>query len=204
MEREEIKQIIETLLFVSKTPLSVDKIVEVVKDGADKKTLKEILAELVEEYRGRALQIKEIAEGYQLCTRPENSAWVKEFLKIERRTRLSRPSLETLAIVAYKQPITRVEIEQIRRVDVSGILRGLLEKRLVKMVGRKKVMGRPIMYGTTKEFLEYFGLGSLTDLPRREEFVALYDKGSSKEEESKEEESKEAELFDNPSQSQDE
>ena len=109
---------------------------------------------------------------------------------------LTGAALVSLAIIAYKQPITRVEIEEIRRVDVSGIVKGLMEKRLIKMVGRKKVPGKPIMYGTTKEFLEYFGLKELSDLPRKEEFLSLYENEMTSQEGDNKEESKEAELFD--------
>ena len=196
METEEIKKIIETLLFISEKPLTIDRVVEVIDKDLDKKTLRTLFDELTAEYQERTLHIREIAGGYQFCTRPEYGEWVKNFLKIERRTRLSRAALVTLAIIAYKQPITRVEIEEIRRVDVSGIVKGLMEKRLIKMVGRKKVPGKPIMYGTTKEFLEYFGLKELSDLPRKEEFLSLYENEMTSQEGDNKEESKEAELFD--------
>ena len=196
METEEIKKIIETLLFISEKPLTIDRVIEVIDKDLDKKTLRTLFDELTAEYQERTLHIREIAGGYQFCTRPEYGEWVKNFLKIERRTRLSRAALVTLAIIAYKQPITRVEIEEIRRVDVSGIVKGLMEKRLIKMVGRKKVPGKPIMYGTTKEFLEYFGLKELSDLPRKEEFLSLYENEMTSQEGDNKEESKEAELFD--------
>lgn len=190
MDRRELKRIIETLLFVSEKPLTLERVIEVVGQELDKNFVRTLFEELIAEYQEGAFQIREIAEGYQLCTRPEYGEWIKNLLKIERKTRLSRPSLVTLAIVAYKQPITRIEVEEIRKVDVSGILKGLLEKRLIRIVGRKKVMGKPIMYGTTKEFLEYFGLKELSDLPKKEEFLSIYEKDSQKEEE------KEADLFD--------
>jgi segregation and condensation protein B len=197
VETEEIKKIIETLLFISEKPLTLDRVIEVIDKDLDKKSLHALLDELIAEYQERTFHIREVAGGYQLCTRPEYGEWVKNFLKIERRTRLSRAALVTLAIIAYKQPITRVEIEEIRRVDVSGIVKGLMEKRLIKMVGRKKVPGKPIMYGTTKEFLEYFGLKELSDLPRKEEFLSLYENEmDSPQKENNKEESKEAELFD--------
>lgn len=189
-----MKGIIETLLFVSEKPLTIERVVEVINKAVGRDVIRSLFNELIMEYRGCALQIREVAEGYQLCTRSEYSEWIRDFLKIERRSKLSRASLETLAIIAYKQPITRMEVEDIRKVEISGILKGLLEKRLIRIVGRKKVLGRPMMYGTTREFLEYFGLKELSDLPRREEFLSMYDKGSAEKEEEKE-----AELFDNNS-----
>jgi len=189
-----MKGIIETLLFVSEKPLTIERVVEVINKAVGRDVIRSLFNELIMEYRGCALQIREVAEGYQLCTRSEYSEWIKDFLKIERRSKLSRASLETLAIIAYKQPITRMEVEDIRKVEISGILKGLLEKRLIRIMGRKKVLGRPMMYGTTREFLEYFGLKELSDLPQREEFLSMYDKGSAKKEEEKE-----AELFDNNS-----
>lgn len=194
MDTREIKGIIETLLFISEKPLTIERVGEVINKVVGRDVIRSLFNELIMEYKTRALQIREVAEGYQLCTRPEHSEWIRGFLKIERRSRLSRASLETLAIIAYKQPITRMEVEDIRKVEVSGILRGLLEKRLIKIVGRKKVLGRPMMYGTTRDFLEYFGLRELSDLPQREEFLSLYEKGSAGKEEEKE-----AELFDNTS-----
>lgn len=194
MDTREMKGIIETLLFVSEKPLTIERVVEVINKAVGRDVIRSLFNELIMEYRGCALQIREVAEGYQLCTRSEYSEWIKDFLKIERRSKLSRASLETLAIIAYKQPITRMEVEDIRKVEISGILKGLLEKRLIRIMGRKKVLGRPMMYGTTREFLEYFGLKELSDLPQREEFLSMYDKGSAKKEEEKE-----AELFDNNS-----
>jgi len=194
LDTREMKGIIETLLFVSEKPLTIERVVEVINKAVGRDVIRSLFNELIMEYRGCALQIREVAEGYQLCTRSEYSEWIRDFLKIERRSKLSRASLETLAIIAYKQPITRMEVEDIRKVEISGILKGLLEKRLIRIVGRKKVLGRPMMYGTTREFLEYFGLKELSDLPRREEFLSMYDKGSAKKEEEKE-----AELFDNNS-----
>jgi segregation and condensation protein B len=194
LDTREMKGIIETLLFVSEKPLTIERVVEVINKAVGRDVIRSLFNELIMEYRGCALQIREVAEGYQLCTRSEYSEWIKDFLKIERRSKLSRASLETLAIIAYKQPITRMEVEDIRKVEISGILKGLLEKRLIRIMGRKKVLGRPMMYGTTREFLEYFGLKELSDLPQREEFLSMYDKGSAKKEEEKE-----AELFDNNS-----
>jgi len=125
---------------------------------------------LIDEYNSRNLQILQVAEGYQLCTRHDYSDWVRKFLKFDKTTKLSQPSLDTLAIIAYKQPLTKAEVEEIRGVDSSGVVRTLLEKKVISPGGRKKVPGRPIMYRTTRKFLEYFGLRDLSDLPTLEDF----------------------------------
>ena len=132
--------------------------------------LKSVLEELIDEYNSRNLQILQVAEGYQLCTRHDYSDWVRKFLKFDKTTKLSQPSLDTLAIIAYKQPLTKAEVEEIRGVDSSGVVRTLLEKKVISPGGRKKVPGRPIMYRTTRKFLEYFGLRDLSDLPTLEDF----------------------------------
>ncbi len=110
-----------------------------------------------------------MAEGYQLCTRHEYNDFIRKFLKLDRSTRLSQPSLDTLSIIAYKQPLTRLEVDEIRGVDSSGVIKTLLEKKVIGPAGRKKVPGRPIMYRTTQKFLEYFGLKDLNDLPTLED-----------------------------------
>ena len=128
-----------------------------------------ILEELKEEYQSRNLQILEVADGYQLCTRHEFNDWIRKFLKLDRSSRLSQPGLDTLSIIAYKQPLTRQEVDDIRGVDSSGVIKTLLEKKVIGPAGRKKVPGRPIMYRTTQKFLEYFGLKDLNDLPTLED-----------------------------------
>jgi segregation and condensation protein B len=117
--------------------------------------------------------LAEVAGGYQLATRPEHFEWIRKFKTVKTTTRLSKPALETLAIVAYKQPITRSEVEAIRGVNIGGIMRNLMERRLVKIVGKKDVPGKPMMYGTTQEFLQYFGLNDLSGLPTLKEFQEL-------------------------------
>ena len=119
------------------------------------------------------LRIVEVAGGYQIASRPELAQWIKRLKKVKQSSRLSKPSLETLAIVAYKQPIVKAEIEDIRGVDSSGVLKGLLDKHMIKIIGRKDVAGRPILYATTKEFLQYFGLRDISDLPTLKEFTEL-------------------------------
>ena len=171
MEDHEIKPIIEALLFVSGDPITLDRL-SAVLTGVDKRKLTALLRELKEEYErsNRGLQIVDVAGGSQIATRPEMAPWIKEMEKVKAASRLSKPGLETLAIIAYKQPVTRGEIEQIRGVDAAGVLKTLMERKLVKIVGRKEIAGRPMMYGTTREFLNYFGLPDLTALPTLKDF----------------------------------
>ncbi|MGK7344764.1 MAG: SMC-Scp complex subunit ScpB [Candidatus Nitrospinota bacterium M3_3B_026] len=170
MDKETVKAILENILFVADEPLPLDRIASVLEGAASREEAAAALDELREDYASRGLQLAEVAGGWRLQTRPEHAEWVTKFFKMERGQRLSRASLEVLAIIAYRQPITRAEIDEVRGVDSGGVLRGLVEKDLVKTMGRRKAPGRPMMYGTTKRFLEYFGLASLSDLPTMEEF----------------------------------
>ena len=170
MEREEIKAIIENILLAADQPVSETQFKNLFGDEVEKVSFKSVLEELIDEYNSRNLQILQVAEGYQLCTRHDYSDWVRKFLKFDKTTKLSQPSLDTLAIIAYKQPLTKTEVEEIRGVDSSGVVRTLLEKKVISPGGRKKVPGRPIMYRTTRKFLEYFGLRDLSDLPTLEDF----------------------------------
>ena len=158
-------------MFVSGDPISIDRLHDVLTE-VEKPRLKVLLEELKSEYAqsNRGLQVVEVAGGYQITTRIEMAPWIKEMEKVKAAARLSKPGLETLAIIAYKQPVTRAEIEQIRGVDAAGVLKTLMERKLIKIVGRKEVAGRPMMYGTTREFLQYFGLPDLTGLPTLKEF----------------------------------
>ncbi len=171
MDEKEIKAILETFLFLSEEPLVPDSLKGIL-DGVTPEKIKELLEELKREYEDRkgGLQIAEIARGYQILTRTEYAPWVKRFNLVRLSSRLSRAALETLAIIAYKQPILRSEIEAIRGVNIEGILKNLLEKKLIRIIGRRDVPGRPLMYGTTKEFLQYFGLKDLSELPTLKEF----------------------------------
>ncbi len=169
MEREELKSIVENILLASDQPVTPDDLQSTLMNGTEKAELKSVLEELQEEYRSRNFKIEEVAGGYQLCTRPEYSDWVRKFLKLDKTTKLSQPSLDTLSIIAYKQPLTKQEVEEIRGVDCGGVIRTLLDKKIVGPAGRKKVPGRPIMYRTTRKFLEYFGLKDLVDLPTLED-----------------------------------
>ena len=170
MEQEEIKAIIENILLAADQPVSETQFKNLLGDEVEKVSFKAVLEELIDEYNSRNLQILQVAEGYQLCTRHDYSDWVRKFLKFDKTTKLSQPSLDTLAIIAYKQPLTKAEVEEIRGVDSSGVVRTLLENKVISPGGRKKVPGRPIMYRTTRKFLEYFGLRDLSDLPTLEDF----------------------------------
>ncbi len=170
MDDKEIKSIIESLLFVSSEPLAVDALKNITE--VEKQEVERLVRELINEYqlRSSGLLVVEVAGGVQMVTNPASFPWVKKLLAAVIPTRLSQQSLETLAIIAYKQPIVKAEIEAIRGVNSDGVVKTLLERRLIKILGRKEVPGRPLMYGTTKEFLQYFGLKDLSELPTLKEF----------------------------------
>lgn len=170
----ELRGIIESLLFVSPEPLSVQRLVAIMGD-VTKADVAQALRGLGEELEqeGRGVRLVEIAGGFRLVTKQEYATWIKRLDKTKSAAKLSRSALESLAIIAYKQPIVKSEIEEIRGVETSGVVRTLLERKLVRIVGRKEVPGRPIMYGTTKFFLEHFGLNDLTQLPPLREFTEL-------------------------------
>lgn len=174
MAPDEAKKVVESILFLASEPLRPRDISSIFRgvSNVNAKVVRKLLGELAEEYRDKTLQIIEVAEGFRLCTRAEFSPWVKRFLKAEKKARLSQAALEALAILAYKQPITKAEIEEIRRVDCGGVLNTLLERGLIRILGRRDVVGRPIVYGTTPLFLEHFGFKSLSDMPNPEEFEA--------------------------------
>ncbi len=173
IDKKLIKGIIETLIFIADKPLSIPKIVELINEPeVDESVVKELITELQTEYINRsAIEIREVAGGYQMATKPEFSEYVRRLYQDRTLLRLSPAAVETLAIIAYKQPITKSEIEEIRGVDCTTVLETLLQRRLIKIVGRKEVVGRPLLYGTTQEFLKYFGINSLDDLPPIEQFV---------------------------------
>jgi segregation and condensation protein B len=170
---ENLKAVIEALILTSEAPLTLEKICAVVED-VDKAEIRKVIEELIVEYdeRQSGICLTEVAGGFQFRTRPELSSWVKK-LKGTKPASLSPAALETLAIVAYRQPIVKAEIESIRGVDVSAPLKGLLEKKLIRIVGRKDVPGKPIIYGTTKRFLEVFNLKDLSELPTLRELKEL-------------------------------
>ena len=162
-------QIVEALLFASDSPLELHRIQEVLElDAGAARALMEAVIRRYDE-GGSALQIVEVGGGYRMATRSELAQWLLKLQRSRTRSRFSKPALETLAIVAYRQPISRAEIEALRGVNVEGVLTTLLERRLVKVVGRRPTPGRPLLYGTTREFLTHFGLRDLDELPRFEE-----------------------------------
>jgi len=171
MDEGKIKGIVEALLFVSERPLSLDRIRDILEDK-EKEGIKEVISKLKSEYeeKDKGIRLVEVAGGYQLVTNPEYSEFLKKFYQKTKAERLTSASLETLAIIAYKQPVTKLDIESIRGVDASGILKNLLEKGLICIAGRKDTLGRPFVYRTTRQFLEHFGLKSLDELPKIEEF----------------------------------
>lgn len=169
----ERKAIIEALIYVSDEPLNAKSIAEVLKE--DQSVIEAGIASLVEEFNGRAsgLQLREVAGGWQFATRPEYHEHVRAFLKWKPSAKLSLASLETLAVIAYKQPITVPEILDIRGVQSPSSIKTLLDKKLIVAKGRKETIGRPMMYGTSKEFLIQFGLKDLSELPSIEDFEDL-------------------------------
>ena len=171
MEEREKKSVLEAILFLSGELLTVPILKEVTE--LPESEIKTLMDKLIMEYQERnaGVLIVEIANGYQMVTNPDLSEWIKKFKSSHMSTRLSMPALETLSIIAYKQPLIKVEIEQIRGVNSDSAVRTLLEKRLIKIMGRKEVPGRPFLYGTTREFLQYFGLKDLTELPTLKDLI---------------------------------
>ncbi len=173
MEAPELVPVLEALLFAAAEPLTLVQLTEACE--CDAALVTEGLTLLGDELdaAGRGVRLSEEAQGWIVITRPEHAPYVARLLRGRKKMRLSRPALETLAIIAYKQPVTKAEVDAIRGVDSSGVLNTLLERELVTIRGRSKVIGRPLLYGTTGEFLSYFGLRDLTDLPRVEELKAI-------------------------------
>jgi len=170
---DDLKNIIESLLFVSETPLTVDRIRKILS-SADSKEIRHALNTLSDEYERRkgGFLLRQVAGGYQFRTRPEHSQWIRHLVQ-PNPVRLSKAALETLAIIAYKQPVIRSDIEHIRGVDSGGIIRTLLERKFIRILGRKEIPGRPLIYATTKQFLEVFDLKDLRDLPTPKEIESL-------------------------------
>jgi len=171
MEDVELKKILETLLFITDAPLPVNRLAQLC-EVRNKERVEGLLQELRKTYdeEGRTLQVMQVAGGWQLATRSEYGIWVRKLYQNKMTVRLTQAALETLCIIAYKQPLTRAEIEAIRGVEVIGPLETLTQRRLITVVGRRESIGRPILYGTTSEFLRQFGLNSLDDLPKLESF----------------------------------
>ncbi len=180
MEKKmDLKTVLETLIFVAGRPLGTSEMMEAlhaIPEGPQptKKELEEALENLQREWeeRGGAISLNHVAQGYEFRTLPEIAPWIRQLTQ-NKPHRLSMSAVETMALVAYRQPITRGEIENVRGVDSGGVLKGLMERRLIRVIGRKEEPGRPLLYATTKEFLEIFGLKDLDDLPPLQEFEEM-------------------------------
>ena len=174
LEPEVRKRVVEAILFAHDGPVTLEMLAGALP-AEDPAALREAIAEVGREYResGRSFEVVRIAGGYQICTGERWAGWVARFQRGNRRVRLSRAAVETLAIIAYRQPIARTEMEDIRGVDTGGVLHTLLERNLITVKGRSRGIGRPLLYGTTGEFLEYFGLDRLENLPRLDEIESL-------------------------------
>ena len=168
-----LKSVVESLLFVSDAPLTLDRLCSILEEY-DRNDIRAALAELDADYmqEGRGICLAEVAGGWQLRSRPENADFLRRLSRI-RPYRFSPSSMETLAIIAYRQPITRSEVEYLRGVDSGGVLKTLLEKKLVRILGKKDIPGRPLIYGTSREFLEAFSLKDLASLPTLKEVREL-------------------------------
>ncbi|WP_243371331.1 SMC-Scp complex subunit ScpB [Geotalea sp. SG265] len=168
-----LKSIVESLIFVSDQPVSLDKLCGVLEEH-ERPEIRTALEQLVDEYResARGIVLVEVAGGYQLRSRPENADYLRRLTR-SKTTKFSQSALETLAIIAYRQPITRAEIEYLRGVDSGGVVKTLLEKKLLKILGKKDIPGKPLIYGTSREFLEMFNLKDLSSLPSLKEIQEL-------------------------------
>jgi segregation and condensation protein B len=172
MDGTDLKRAIEALLFSSEKPLSAEEVREAFAGQMELKEIREALEQLRQEYDNdrRGFRMYEIAGGYQLASAMEYAEILKRFYQEREKKKMSPASLETLSVIAYRQPVTRADIENIRGVNVDAAVKGLMEKGLIKITGRREVPGRPILYGTTREFLDHFGLRSLEDLPPLSEY----------------------------------
>ena len=169
----DLKPIIEAMIFAAPEPVTVKTLVKLL-EGESKEAIVQAIEALKEDYtRPGGLQIVEVAGGYQIVTRPELHEWVRRLFHERTTQKLSVAALETLAVIAYKQPVTGPEVAEIRGVNAVGVLSTLMERQLVRIVGRKQVVGRPFLYGTTREFLDRFGLNDLADLPKVEDMSEL-------------------------------
>jgi segregation and condensation protein B len=172
-----LKQIVESIIFVSDAPLTLDRICSVLEEF-ERDEIREAIAAVTAEYResGRGVELTLVAGGYQFRSRPELADYIRR-LKRVKPARFSPSSMETLAIIAYRQPVTRAEIEYLRGVDSGGVLKSLLDKKLIRIIGKKDIPGKPLIYGTTKEFMETFSLKDLASLPTLREIEELAESG---------------------------
>ena len=174
MEENNLKSAVEALIFASDKPATIEQIKKVL-GISEAASVRKSIDELKSDYetQNRGLRIIEIAGGFQMIASTTFAPFLKKLFKCRFSDKLSKPALESLAIIAYKQPLTRTEIESLRNVNVDGVMKSLLDKNLIRICGRKKIPGRPFVYGTTRQFLEHFGLKSLDDLPKMDEFSAM-------------------------------
>jgi segregation and condensation protein B len=174
MENIEMQAIIEAIIYVAEDPVKIEQLRDVFPEES-KEAIAQAIKELVETFNARqgGMLIREVADGYRMTTRPEHHEQIRSYLKTRPNAKLSMASLETLAVIAYKQPVTLAEILAIRGKKSSTALQTLLERKLIGIVGRKPVVGRPILYGTSREFLIHFGLNNLNELPTLEEFAQM-------------------------------
>jgi len=177
MAQNNLKSVIEALLFASEKPLTIEQLRSAL-DNLGAQDIRGILEELKREYEeaARGMRVIEIAGGFQMVTWPGYAPFLKKIYKSRNAEKLSKPALETLAIIAYKQPLAKSEIESLRSVNVDGVMSSLLEKGLIRIAGRKKAPGRPFVFGTTRLFMEHFGLKSLEELPKMQDFSILAQK----------------------------
>jgi len=174
MEENNLKSAVEALIFASDKPITLEQIKKVL-GNLDSASINKIIEELKTDYQAqnRGMRIIEIAGGFAMITSTNFTPFLKKLFKSRYSEKLSKPALESLAIIAYKQPLTKSEIESLRNVNVDGVMKSLVDKNLIRICGRKKVPGRPFVFGTTREFLEHFGLKSLADLPKIEDFTEM-------------------------------
>ena len=176
MLKDRLVQIIEALIFASDGPLTIAHM-ETILEDVPKSEIENAITELSIEFEKRAFSIKKLAGGYEFATRPEFARWINRMYETKSRSRLTRAALETLAIVAFKQPISRIEIAAIRGVNSDGVVKSLLEKKLITITGRAEGPGRPLLLATTKDFLRYFSINDIADLPKPKEIEALLAEG---------------------------
>ena len=172
MDLQEYKPVIEALIFTSPSPIKPQKIADIIdEEGVGEKKIMEMVEELQVEYQeeDRGFQIYKLSGGYEFRSNPDYGEYLKKLFSIKKDYKLSKSVLETIAIVAYNQPVTRMEVEMVRNVDSTYVLNKLIDLEMIKVVGQKDSPGRPLLYGTTSKFLEYFGLDSLSDLPELSE-----------------------------------
>jgi segregation and condensation protein B len=172
MNKEQLKSVVEAMVFASDTPLTIHQMVSVL-ENFEKAEIEQALTQIQQELEGRAFSLKKVSGGYQFASRPEFSRWIKKMYQGKERNRLTRAALETLAIIAFKQPISRVEVSAIRGVNSDGVIKGLLERKLITISGRSDGQGRALLFNTTPEFLHYFGINELADLPKPKEIEEL-------------------------------